>query len=277
LPRRLAAQVPPAPAARRFSPPTVTDATRRVLVLQGCVQQVATPEVNERLVELLATRGVQVTAAPDEGCCGSLGLHLGETAQARATMMQNVDALTRAIAGGTAGAAEDAMATQGSADVEAILSTASGCGVTVREYGRLFADDPAHYHAAQRLADMTLDASEFLHRLDTQWRRRGHYRKVAWHAPCTLQHGQQVRGHVEALLGAAGYELVAVTDAHLCCGSAGTYAILQPSLAERLKTEKVAALEREGPDVIATANIGCQLHLASAAGVPVVHWLELLE
>ncbi len=254
LPSRLRRQVPPAPRSGGWPPPDPA-AERRVLVLQGCVQRVSTPEVDGLLAELLASRGIAAVAAAGETCCGSLALHLGETERARETMTANVAALTPLLDG-----------------VEAVISTASGCGVTVKDYGRLLGGD-----AAARLAEKTLDAAEYLHRLDTTWQRRAPYRRVAWHAPCTLQHGQRVRGVVERLLEAAGYELVPVAEPHLCCGAAGTYALLQPELAEPLKKRKLAALQAHGPEVIATANVGCQLHMNEGARVPVVHWLELLR
>lgn len=234
-------------------------AIRRVLLLDGCVQRAATPEVNAALTRLLESRGIEVVKAPGEGCCGSLALHLGAAADARTTMAANVDALSRALDG-----------------VDAIVSTASGCGVTVKDYGRLLSGDPARREAAERVAAATRDVAELLHELDAGWQRASVHQRVAWQAPCTLQHGQRVRGVVEELLGGAGYELVPVQDAHLCCGSAGTYSVLQPELASQLKSRKLETLQQHRPDVIATANVGCQLHLAPDADVTVVHWLELL-
>lgn len=255
LPSSLAMRVPPLPRRRGAAVPDVP-ADRRVLILDGCVQSVSTPQVNQALVRLLAVRGIRAEAAPGEGCCGALALHLGETARAQATMRANLRALAAAADG-----------------AEAVVSTASGCGVTVKDYGRLLPED----EAARRIAGMTLDAAEFLHGLDTTWTRAGDHRRVAWQAPCTLQHGQGAAGLVEDLLRRAGYELVPVAEPHLCCGSAGTYSMLQPSLSGRLKRRKLDHLEAAAPDVIATANVGCQLHLASESSVPVVHWLDLLQ
>jgi glycolate oxidase iron-sulfur subunit len=234
--------------------------SRRVLLLNGCVQSVSTPEVNATLAQLLASRGIEVVESAAEQCCGSLALHLGAAVEARTTMIANIDALARELD-----------------DVDAVISTASGCGVTVKEYGRLLADHPAWCHKAEQLAKHTVDVAEYLHGLGIRWQRCEPYQRVAWHSPCTLQHGQQLTGLVEELLQNAGYELVQVPDAHLCCGSAGTYSLLQPALAAQLKTRKLAALQQHGPDVVATANVGCQLHLAPDADVPVVHWLELLR
>ncbi|MAT83195.1 MAG: glycolate oxidase iron-sulfur subunit [Gammaproteobacteria bacterium] len=253
LPSGLAGRIPPLPRRR---PVSEVAADRRVVVLDGCVQSVSTPGVNEALSRLLGARGIRVETAPGEGCCGALALHLGESARAQAAMQANARALADAADG-----------------AEAILSTASGCGVTVKDYGRLLPEDPA----AERVAGLTLDAAEFLHGLDTTWSRAGEHRRVAWQAPCTLQRGQRAAGRVEDLLRRAGYELVPVAEPHLCCGSAGTYSMLQPALSGQLKRRKLDHLEAAAPDVIATANVGCQLHLATESRVPVVHWLELLK
>lgn len=227
----------------------------RVLLMQGCVQRVVTPEVNAHLAALLEARGMAPFAAGAEACCGGLALHAGRTAAAHASMRRNVALL-----------AGD--------DVDVVVSTASGCGVTLKDYGRVLGDD-----AAARFADKVRDVAEVLAGFD--------FRKnpvdgreaetVAWHPPCTLQHGQRVTGLVEEILTATGYRLVPVADQHLCCGSAGSYSLLQPGLADELKARKARALVRHGPDVVATANIGCQTHLADAVGVPVVHWVELLR
>ena len=265
LPKRLASAIPRSGARkqphnkRTHASPSPVPAAGKVLLLNGCVQRVSTPQVNAALEALLADRGVEVVQVPGERCCGSLALHLGASAEARVTMAANVDALSHRLD-----------------EADAVISTASGCGVTVKDYGRLLGDDPARRDAARRLAERTVDAAEFLRGLETPWQRREPYRRVAWHAPCTLQHGQRVTGTVEALLGGAGYELTEVPDAHLCCGSAGTYSILEPALAEQLKSNKLDALHQGRPDVIATANVGCQLHLAQGARVPVKHWIELL-
>jgi glycolate oxidase iron-sulfur subunit len=173
----------------------------------------------------------------------------------------NVDALT------------DALEEDG---VEAIVSTASGCGVTVKDYGRLLENDPLYAARAKRVSECTRDAGEYLCSIGFVPTARGDQRKLAWHPPCTLQHGQRQAAAVEELLVKAGYELVPVRDRHLCCGSAGTYSVLQPTLAAELATRKIDALEEHAPDAIATANVGCELHLAKRAGVPVRHWLELI-
>ncbi len=263
LPRRLASQLPP--LGKRSTgisgPPANTSGTvRRVLVMEGCVQRVSTPAVNEALRRILGRRGIEVVSVREESCCGSLALHLGDRGAADATMRRNLDVLAPYL---------DA--------VEAVISTASGCGVTLKDYGRLLAADPDYALLAQAFSDKLVDGSEYLHAQGSSWEPAREFRRVAWHAPCTFQHGQRLKGSVEQLLTMAGYELVPVRDAHLCCGSAGTYSLLQPQLAEQLKVNKLTALTCSAPDVIATANVGCQTHMSTAATVPVVHWMELLR
>jgi len=237
----------------------VKNHSRRVIVLDGCVQRATTPAVNAALARILDAADVKVVRAGGEGCCGSLALHLGQEARAHATMRANVDALYATAAG-----------------AEAIISTASGCGVTVKDYGRLLADDPVYAERARWISERTCDAAEYLARINAPLTKGSAATKVAWHPPCTLQHGQRVTGVVESLLRQAGYQLVPVADAHLCCGSAGTYSVLQPELANALRLRKLTALTASHPDVIVTANVGCQLHLRDGADVPVRHWLELL-
>lgn len=230
--------------------------TGDVLLLQGCVQRVLTPEVNAHLQKLLAARGIAVRIDPNEGCCGGLSLHLGNADQGRSAMERNLDGIDWW-------------------DAERIVSTATGCGVTLKEYDRILAAAPDYAAAARRFAAKVCDVSELLHGLE--FGKRDDLERVAWHAPCSLQHGQKIAGRVEDLLTRAGYELVPVRDAHLCCGSAGSYSMLQPGIARELKQRKTAALMEHRPDVIATANIGCQMHLADGSEVPVLHWLQLLQ
>jgi len=237
----------------------VKNHSRRVIVLDGCAQRATTPEVNAALARVLDAADIKVVRASGEGCCGSLALHLGQEARAHVAMRANVDALYAAANG-----------------AEAIISTASGCGVTVKDYGRLLADDPAYAERARWISDHTSDAAEYLAGINAPLTKRNAATTVAWHPPCTLQHGQRVRGVVESLLQRAGYQLVPVADAHLCCGSAGTYSVLQPDLADALRLRKLAALTAAQPDVIVTANVGCQLHLRDGTDVAVRHWLELV-
>ncbi len=232
---------------------------RRVLMLRGCVQRVATPEANAAAERLLNANGIEVLRAEEESCCGGLNLHLGQAAEALNRMRRNIDALRPLLD-----------------DVEAIVSTASGCGVTVKDYGRLLSEDAEYAADAARVSGMTRDLAEVAAPFTELAGGKNGVGKVAWHAPCTLRHGQQVLGIVEQLLARAGFELVDVADAHLCCGSAGTYSLLQSRLANQLRDDKLANLMAGEPDVIVTANVGCQTHLAAAAGVPVLHWAELL-
>lgn len=233
---------------------------RRALVLRGCVQRVAAPATNRAAERLLHANGIEVVWAEAEHCCGGLNLHLGQTGAALGVMRRSIDAIRPLLD-----------------QVEVIVSTASGCGVTVKDYGRLLAEDDAYAADAARIAAMTRDLAEVAAPFMAFGVRNSEAgKKVAWHAPCTLRHGQRVSGIVETLLARAGFELVEVADAHICCGSAGTYSLLQSGLAGRLRDNKLANLMAGGPDIVATANVGCQTHLAAAAGVPVVHWAELL-
>lgn len=228
--------------------------TGRVLLWQGCAQRVVTPEVNAHLADLLKARGLEPFVSPAEGCCGGLALHLGRTQDALKAMASNVLALSNAA--------------------DTVVSTASGCGVTLKDYGRLL-DTPD----AQAFAAKTKDVAELLSAFEFRKRRiEGRtLDRIAWHPPCTLQHGQKLVGVVERILLATGYELVPVADSHLCCGSAGAYSMLQPTMATELKRRKARELQRHHPQAVATANIGCQTHLADAVDAPVLHWLELIE
>ena len=228
--------------------------TGRVLLWQGCAQRVVTPEVNAHLTDILEARGLEPFVSPAEGCCGGLALHLGRTQDALKAMASNVRALSNAA--------------------DTVVSTASGCGVTLKDYGRLLDTPDAHAFAAK-----TKDVAELLSTFEFRKRPIAGRTldRIAWHPPCTLQHGQKLVGVVERILLATGYELVPVADSHLCCGSAGAYSLLQPTMATELKRRKARELQRHHPQAVATANIGCQTHLADAVDVPVVHWLELIE
>ena len=228
--------------------------TGRVLLWQGCAQRVVTPEVNAHLTDILEARGLEPFVSPAEGCCGGLALHLGRTQDALKAMASNVAALSNAA--------------------DTVVSTASGCGVTLKDYGRLLDTPDAHAFAAK-----TKDVAELLSGFEFRKRPIAGrvLDRIAWHSPCTLQHGQKLVGVVERILLATGYELVPVADSHLCCGSAGAYSFLQPSMANELKRRKAHELLRHHPQAVATANIGCQTHLADAVDAPVVHWLELIE
>ena len=227
--------------------------TGKTLLWQGCAQRVVTPEVNAHLADLLEARGLAPHASPAEQCCGGLELHFGRSARALDMMRSNVAAL---------------------AGADTVVSTASGCGVTLKDYGRLLGTPEAHTFAAK-----VRDVSEVLAAFEFGKRPVAGKRldRIAWHPPCTLQHGQRLVGVVEDILRASGYELLPVADSHLCCGSAGAYSLLQPEMASELKHRKARELLRHRPQAIATANIGCQTHLADVVDVPVLHWLELIE
>lgn len=256
---RLRRQLPATISRSARSLPEVAQPVSTVLLLDGCVQRVATPTVNDALAKLLAARNVRVLRLADEGCCGGLALHLGAAEKALDTMATSLDAMVEVLD-----------------EVDAVISTASGCGVTLKDYGRLFAADEKRSDNASALADKVVDAGEYLHSLGGNWTRASETRQIALHLPCTLQHGQRRAEYPRALLEAAGYELVPTRDDHLCCGSAGSYAILQPDLSEQLGANKVAALTEADPELIATANVGCQMHLGGLAQMPVQHWVELL-
>ncbi len=233
---------------------------RRLLILEGCVQSVLEPAIDAAAARVFDRLGISLIRVPEAGCCGALSYHLGAHDEGLDFMRRNIDAWWPHVEAG----------------VDAIVVTASGCGVTVKEYGDLLAHDPHYRDKARRIARLARDPAEILADLDLS-PLAVTPRKVAFHSPCTLQHGQRLDGVVEDILQRLGFELTPVPDAHLCCGSAGTYSILQPRLARRLRDEKIAALESGDPEIIASANIGCMLHLAPAAGRPVVHWLELLD
>src|SRR3954447_21708313 len=233
---------------------------RKMLALGGCVQPALAPSINAAAARVLDRVGISLVEAPRAGCCGALRFHLNYQEQGRDDMRALIDAWWPRAASG---------------EIEAIVMTASGCGVTVKEYGHYLAGDERYREKAARISALTSDLCEVLTaEMVAGGRARG---KVAFQSPCTLQHGQQIRGKVEALLRAAGYELTPVNDAHLCCGSAGTYSLLHPEIAGELRSRKLAALNAGAPEVIATANVGCLSHLHGASATPVKHWIELLD
>ena len=230
-----------------------------VLLLNGCVQSVAAPHINRKLSHLLNAAGIQSQTCAGVDCCGAIHFHNGAPGQAIEIFKHNIDAWWPAV-------------DQGS---RAIVMTASGCGSMVKAYQRILADDKMYADKARKISNLTLDASEFL---ATQSLRKAATpaKTVAFHPPCTLQHDQKITGLVESILSACGYRMVYFADQHLCCGSAGTYSLLQPRMANILRKNKLAAIEQQRPDLIATANIGCLLHLQHATATPVKHWLELV-
>ncbi|MGR9054286.1 MAG: glycolate oxidase subunit GlcF [Gammaproteobacteria bacterium] len=233
---------------------------RTMLIFPGCVQNALTPSIDAAAARVLDTLGISLLPMERGGCCGALSYHLSDRPRALALARSNIDACWPYVEQGA----------------EAIVSTASGCGAVLKDYGAWLKHDAAYGEKAQRVASMTLDIAEILSR-ESLPAVPPQNLKVAFQAPCTLRHGQKVSGTVERLLQQAGYPLAAVAETPMCCGSAGTYSLLQPVLAERLRDDKLAALTAELPDLIATANIGCLVHLQSAASVPVKHWIELLD
>jgi glycolate oxidase iron-sulfur subunit len=264
LPASLKAKVPARQDAGVW--PSRTHA-RKVLMLAGCVQPAMMPNINSATARVLDAAGLQTLVAPQAGCCGAVKFHLNDQAGGTAQMRANIDAWWPLVEQG----------------VEAIVMNASGCGVTVKEYGHILAGDPVYAEKAARISALTRDLSELLPMLvpllAPQLKAKPDAsRVVAFHPPCTLQHGQQLKGGVEQHLGALGFTVqVAKSEAHLCCGSAGTYSVLQPELAYTLRDRKLGHLGGLKPAVIASANIGCITHLQSGTDTPVRHWVEVLD
>jgi len=263
LPAALASKVPPRREAGARPAPRHA---RRMLVLEGCVQPAIAPGINAAAARVLDRLGISLVVAADAGCCGAVTHHLNAPATALDQMRRNIDAWWPAIEDGA----------------EAIVITASGCGAMVKDYGMLLASDPAYAVRAARVTALSRDLSEVV---AAELSRPGAARppratagrRFAFHAPCTLQHALRLRGQVEPMLAALGLELTDVPDAHLCCGSAGTYSILQPELSRQLLAQKVAALKSGEPRSILTANIGCLGHLQSGCDLPVEHWIEAVD
>lgn len=241
---------------------------RKMLVLEGCAQPGMAPNINSATARVLDALGVQLIVAPKAGCCGALRHHMNEQEAALDDMRRNIDAWWPYVQPGGA--------------VEAIVMTASGCGVTVKEYGHLLAHDSAYAEKARRISELTRDLSEIMPQFEAQLAqlvRAGAPAagRVAYHPPCTLQHGQQIRGKVEGVLRAVGVDVVLCADSHLCCGSAGSYSLLQPELSLQLRDRKLANLEDTGATTIVSANVGCSAHLQSGTETPVMHWIELID
>jgi glycolate oxidase iron-sulfur subunit len=222
---------------------------------------------------VLDALGVQLIVAPKAGCCGALRHHLNDHDAALDDMRRNIDAWWPYVRDGQGGQ-------DGDAAVEAIVMTASGCGATVKDYGHLLAHDPAYAAKAARISALTRDLSEIMPEFEEQLRARAGAPvagRVAYHPPCTLQHGQQIRGKVEGVLRAVGIDVVLCADSHLCCGSAGSYSLLQPEISLQLRDRKLANLSDTGADTIVSANVGCTAHLQSGTDTPVLHWIELID
>ncbi|MDQ7730321.1 glycolate oxidase subunit GlcF [Halomonas sp. SpR8] len=234
---------------------------RKVLILEGCVQPGLSPNTNAATARILDRLGISVTPVTEAGCCGAVDFHLNAQDDGRARMCANIDAWWPYIEQGT----------------EAIVQTASGCGAFVKEYGYMLKDDPEYAVKAQKVSALAKDIVEILRDEPLEALNVKESKRLAFHCPCTLQHAQKLNGAVEGVLGKLGFALTPVQDAHLCCGSAGTYSITQPELATQLRDNKMNALEAGQPDVIVTANIGCQTHLTGANRTPVRHWVEIVD
>ncbi|MDP5008553.1 MAG: glycolate oxidase subunit GlcF [Glaciimonas sp.] len=242
---------------------------RKMLLLDGCVQPAMAPNINSATARVLDACGVQLIIAPKAGCCGAIRYHLNDQDGGLNDMRRNIDAWWPYV--------ED---NEHGKKIDAIVMTASGCGVTVKEYGHLLAHDPEYAEKANIISALTRDLSEILPEFEAQLRSKLSIKTkqhVAYHPPCTLQHGQQIRGKVEGLLRHAGVDVQLCADSHLCCGSAGTYSVMQPELSYQLRDKKLQNLQATKPDVIVSANIGCLTHLQSGTPTPVMHWIELLD
>ena len=262
LPGALRSKIPPLRAAPAWPAPRHA---RRMLVHEGCVQPALVPNIDVATARVLDRVGITLVRAAQPGCCGAVSYHLNAQADGLDFMRRRIDAWWPAIESG----------------VEAIVSTASGCGVTVREYGHLLAADAAYRDKAARVSALCRDVSEVVSAeadpIAARLRPQAEKPVIAFHSPCSLQHGLQLKGGVETLLARLGFTLTTVPDPHLCCGSAGTYSLLQPQIAEELRLRKLAALTSGAPQMIATANIGCLTHLAGGTSIPVRHWIEVLD
>lgn len=260
LPAKLKALIPPAQAA---GPRPVARHARRMLLLAGCVQDALAPRINAAAARVLDRLGITLETAAAAGCCGAISHHLSATDEARTFMRRNIDAWWPQVEAGA----------------EAIVVTASGCAVQVKDYGHLLADDPAYAGRAARVSALARDLAQVIAAEDVASLAPAPDapRRIAFQSPCTLQHGQRLPGVVEGLLRRAGFELEPVADGHLCCGAAGTYALLQRALSHELRARKLDNLTAGAPDLIATANIGCLHHLQAVAPVPVRHWIELFD
>ncbi|WP_457333744.1 glycolate oxidase subunit GlcF [Rhizobacter sp. P5_C2] len=269
LPATLRNKVPPRAGASAHRWPT-RQHPRKMLLLMGCVQPAMAPNINSATARVLDAAGIQTVVADEAGCCGAIRTHLGDIDGGLDDMRRNIDAWWPLVL---------------SNQVEAIVMNASGCGVTVKDYGHALARDPAYAEKAQRIAELTCDLSELLPELVPRLKPRmklrdgkAALRSLAFHPPCTLQHGQQLRGGVETHLTTLGFEVrVAATESHLCCGSAGTYSVLQPELAYQLRDRKIGHLDALQPQAIVSANVGCIQHLQSGTAIPVRHWVEVLD
>ena len=230
--------------------------------MQGCAQRVLDPAINLATISLLTRLGYEVLTPPAEGCCGALVHHMGREDESHQAAKRNIDAwLGEAENGG----------------LDAIIITTSGCGTTVKDYGHMLRDDAAYQEKATRISALAKDITEFLAEIDLPQSAAGSGIRLAYHSACSMQHGQKITTQPKKLLAGAGFEVADVPEGHLCCGSAGTYNILQPEIAGRLKERKVANIERVKPQIIAAGNIGCITQIAGGTNIPILHTIELLN
>jgi glycolate oxidase iron-sulfur subunit len=269
LPASLKSKVAPKPSAAeqaRAHRWPQREHPRKVLMLMGCVQPTMLPNINSATARVLDAAGIQTVVAEEAGCCGAIRSHLGDHEGGLADMRRNIDAWWPSVLANK---------------VEAIVMNASGCGATVKDYGHALAHDEAYAEKARRISELTKDLSELLPELVPVLKSRIHRKptaRLAFHPPCTLQHAQQLRGGVETHLGALGFDVkLSPSESHLCCGSAGTYSVLQPTLAYQLRDRKLANLAEVEAQVIVSANVGCIQHLQSGTTSPVKHWVEVLD
>ena len=255
----------PSPTDRRHVFPAEGERRMRAALLTGCAQRVLAPEINEATIRLLTRHGCEVVVPRGSGCCGSLVHHLGQEAEALAFARAGIDVWERErIAGG----------------LDAIVINASGCGTTVKDYGFMLREDPVYAEKAARIAALARDITEIIETIGLRPPSpevAATSRRVAYHSACSMQHGQRIHGGPKALLAAAGFEALDVPEGHLCCGSAGTYNLLQPEIAGKLRERKLANIVQTRPDIVATGNIGCITQLAPGCAAPVVHTVELLD
>jgi glycolate oxidase iron-sulfur subunit len=254
------------PKQRKASPWPASSHSRIMLSLAGCAQSSAAPNTNAATARVLDALGITLVEMPKAGCCGAVNYHLSEHDQGLAAMRNNIDAWWPAIEAGA----------------ESLVVTASGCGAMVQEYGSLLKDDVQYAHKAEKVSKLAVDISQVLLNEDlspliAQTQSSANTEKVAFHCPCTLQHAMGQSGAVEKVLTKFGVNLAKTSDQHLCCGSAGSYSILQPKMSKKLLANKITALTADNPSRIVTANIGCQLHIDTVAKVPVDHWIELVD
>jgi glycolate oxidase iron-sulfur subunit len=272
LPRELSAMLDLAPTGILLPKATFVGAgtaatkaerRKRVILLAGCAQQVLRPDINDATIRLLARRGVDVEVAPNAGCCGALLHHMGREEAAAAMAKSNIGAWMHVMSKGE--------------PVDAVIINASGCGTTVKDYGHMLKGDPEYAERAAKISELTRDVTEFLAGYDMGPPKRWSRLRVAYHSACSMQHGQRVIDEPRRLLRNAGFTVAEVPEGHLCCGSAGTYNILQPEIAAQLRERKVANVRSVRPDVVAAGNIGCIAQLDPALGLPIVHTVELLD